>query len=191
MPRLDERFVQGEGNHTLNAFDWMDYASWTSATGQTFTMQDDLAAINWFNDNVSGTPVIAEAMLGPYRGDGSRFSIATGFPDMLGWDRHESQQRYVSDISERSQDLRRLYRSTDTAEKVQILQEYDVAYVIVGDIERYGIVSDIPGDKFATAEGIEAFERMVGEGLEIAFQHGNTTVYRVVPSEFTSGGGAS
>jgi YYY domain-containing protein len=191
MPRLDERFEQGQGNHTLNAFDWMNYASWTSATGHTFTMQDDLAAIEWFNDNVSGTPVIAEAMLGPYRGDGSRFSIATGFPDVLGWDRHESQQRYVSEISKRSQDLRRLYRSSDPAEKMEILEQYGVTYVIVGDIERYGIVSDAPGDQFASEAGIDAFEQMIGEGLEIAFQQGNTTVYQVVPSEAPTSGGSS
>jgi YYY domain-containing protein len=183
MPRLDERFTPGEGAHTLNAFDWMNYASWTSATGHTFTMQDDYAAINWFLDNVSGTPVIAEAMLGAYRGDGSRFSIATGFPDMLGWDRHETQQRYVADVSARSRDLRRLYTTADTSEKMAILEEYDVSYVIVGDIERYGIVGDAPGQPFATADGIAAFERMVGDGLEIAFQQGTTTVYRVVPIE--------
>ncbi|MGH2551240.1 MAG: hypothetical protein ACRDHN_17780, partial [Thermomicrobiales bacterium] len=182
MPRLDERFSHDQGAHTLNAFDWMNYATFTNADGHIFNMQADYAAINWFLDNVSGTPVIAEAMLGPYRGDGSRFSIATGFPDMLGWDRHETQQRYPADVTARSEQLRRLYTSTNTAEKMSILEEFDVSYVIVGDIERYGTIGD-SGPRFATADGIAALESMVGEGLEIAFQQGTTTVYRVVPAE--------
>ncbi len=186
MPRLDERFQPGQGDHTLNAFDWMNYASWTNGDGYRFSLVDDLAAINWFNDNVSGSPVIAEAMLGPYRGDGSRFSISTGFPDMLGWDRHETQQRYIEDVQNRAADLRLLYNSTNVEEKMALLQQYGVGYVIVGDIERHGTLGD-GGPLFADPAGIAAFERMVGNGLEIAFQQGSTTVYRVVPtSEGTS-----
>lgn len=190
LPRLDERFVQGEGNHTLNAFDWMNYATFTNANGYVFSMQDDYAAIEWFLDNVSGSPVIAEAALGPYRGDGSRFSIATGFPDILGWERHEQQQRYLADVTARAQDARLLYTTANTSKKMSILQEYGVEYVIVGDIERYGTIGD-GGPLFSSTEGIAAFDRMVGEGLEIAFQQGTTTVYRVVPSEVAAGGGSS
>ncbi|CAN5669786.1 hypothetical protein BH09CHL1_BH09CHL1_00270 [soil metagenome] len=182
-PRLDERFSTGN-THTLNAFDWMNYGTFINATGFVFHMEDDYAAINWFLDNVSGTPVIAEAMLGPYRGDGSRFSIATGFPDMLGWDRHERQQRYSEDVDKRLQDLRRLYTTTNVDEKLAIIDEYDITYIIVGDMERYGTIGDsATSPAFADAAGIAAIERMNGTSLEIAFQQGTTTVYRVVPAE--------
>jgi hypothetical protein len=30
-------------------------------------------------------------------------------------------------------------------------------------------------------EGIAAFDQMVGKTLDVAFQHGSTTVYRVLP----------
>ena len=41
------------------------------------------------NENVQGTPVIVEASIGAYRGNGSRISIATGLPTVLGWERHQ------------------------------------------------------------------------------------------------------
>jgi uncharacterized membrane protein len=137
---------------------------------------DDLKAIEWFNQHVSGSPVIAEAAIGPYRGDGSRFSIATGLPDVIGWDHHESQQRYPDGIAERMQDVRTLYDSADVNEKREILLKYNVRYVIVGDVERdtnYG------GQLYASPAGIAAFDKMVGGTLEVAFTSGSTTVYRV------------
>jgi YYY domain-containing protein len=186
-PRLEERFTTSLGSGTLNALDWMNYGTLHSPTGKVISFKDDLAAIDWFNAHVSGSPVIAEASIGPYRGNGSRFAIATGLPTVLGWDNHETQQRYLEGITTRYQDVRRLYQSADPAEKMAILNQYGVEYVIVGDVERYSTVGN---QLYATPEGIAAFDQMVGNGLEIAFQSGNTTVYRVVPSEATTVGQA-
>jgi uncharacterized membrane protein len=138
----------------------------------------DLAAIRWFNDHVDGTPVIAEASIGPYRGNGSRFSIATGLPTIIGWDRHERQQRYAEGIDARWADVRALYDSSSPDVKMQILRKYDAQYVVVGDVERYSYIGTEP---YASAEGIAAFDDLVGKGLEIAFQSGSTTVYQVTP----------
>ena len=101
MPRLDQRFEGHPGPGTLNSLDWMNYGTLVSGQGQVIHFDGDLAAIHWFQDNVEGTPVIAEASIGPYRGDGSRFSIALGLPTVLGWDRHEQQQRYYPEIAQR------------------------------------------------------------------------------------------
>lgn len=178
LPRLDQRFPGHRTFNTLNALDWMRYGTIPGYNG-TIAFADDLKAINWFNDNVAGSPVIAEASIGAYRGNGSRFSIATGLPDVIGWDHHETQQRYPDGIAERMQDVRTLYDSADINAKRDILLKYNVRYVIVGDIERdanYG------GSLYASAEGIAAFKQMIGATLQVAFTSGTTTVYRVIPA---------
>ena len=112
------------------------------ATGaNALNFQDDLAAINWFNTNVHGTPVIAEASVGIYRCDGSRFSISTGLPTIIGWDYHESQQRDNPDLSTRVGDVHTLYDTPDGDRKLSILRQYDVRYVVVGSIERHLVSS--------------------------------------------------
>ena len=80
-PRLEERFTTSLGSGTLNALDWMNYGTLQSPAGKVISFKDDLAAIDWFNEHVAGSPVIAEASIGPYRGNGSRFAIATGLAD--------------------------------------------------------------------------------------------------------------
>lgn len=175
IPRLDQRFPGHPTLNTLNALDWMSYGTIDGYHGP-IAFADDLKAIDWFNDHVAGTPVIAEAAIGPYRGDGSRFSIATGLPDVIGWDHHETQQRYPDGISERMVDIRTLYDSPDVAVKSAILVKYNVRYVIVGDVERDSIYA---GELYASADGIAAFDKMVGTTLEVAFKSGTTTVYRV------------
>src|SRR5690606_2063107 len=81
--RLDTRFQTATGL-SLNAYEWMEYAeipliriddNGQRTAGEPLTYEDDLAAIQWLNENVSGTPVIAEAAFGTYRCNGSRFSI--------------------------------------------------------------------------------------------------------------------
>jgi uncharacterized membrane protein len=74
---------------------------------------------------------------------------------------------------------RDLYTSTDPEEKAAILDRYGVVYVVVGHLERY-----YPEDGCAAAndnaEGVAAFEPLVGSRLEVAFQAGETVVYRVI-----------
>ncbi len=179
IPRLELRFPGHPTIGTLNALDWMNYGTLDRADGQgKITFDDDLAAINWFNDEIEGSPVIAEASIGPYRGNGSRISIATGLPTIIGWDRHERQQRYADQLDERWAKVRQLYDSDNPEVKMQILREFDVQYVIVGDVERFTVLSKT---QYASAAGIAAFDAMVGTYLEVAFQSGATKVYRVLP----------
>ncbi len=179
-PRLEQRFTPDLGSRTLNALDWMDYGTITNARGEAIAFDGDRAAIEWFNNHVAGSPVIAEASLPPYRGNGSRISIATGLPTIMGWDRHQYQQRYPEGIAERGGDVRTLYDSPDPREKERFLRQYDVAYVVVGDVERHSIINEtIP---YASAEGIAAFDAMVGTTLEVAFEADGTVIYRVLPT---------
>jgi YYY domain-containing protein len=183
-PRLAQRFDGHPGPGTLDGLDWMEYGTVThNADGRPLrppiAFADDRAAIDWFNTEVEGTPVIAEASIGAYRGNGSRFSIATGLPTIIGWENHETQQRYAEQLDGRVADVERLYDATDPEEKLGILREYGVEYVVVGALERSWTVDRRP---WASAEGIAAFEEMVGTSLEVAFQSGDTVVYRVLPA---------
>ena len=179
-PRLDQRFAGYPAAGSLNGIDWMDYGTLTvdGPDGpEDIGFAGDRAAIDWFNENVEGSPVIVEASIGPYRGNGSRIAIHTGLPAVIGWDNHETQQRYAGPIFDRVDDVEALYRSDDPDEKMRILSAYDVEYVVVGELERH-FARD--GEQYATPEGIAAFDAMAGTTLEIVFEHGETTIYRVV-----------
>jgi YYY domain-containing protein len=179
--RLDTRFPHPNRNWTLDAYAWMEYGTITFTDGTTVGYADDLAAIDWFNAEVAGTPVIAEASVhDAYRCNGSRFSIATGLPAVIGWQRHESQQRYTDHLLQRERDLFEIYVSTDPGEKLQLLDAYHVEYLVVGQTERLYPDFERGCQPQDVAAGIAAIESMVGTSLEVAFQHGSTTVYRVV-----------
>ncbi|MCC6944358.1 MAG: hypothetical protein IT335_07260 [Thermomicrobiales bacterium] len=182
-PRLDQRFGGHPSPNTLNALNWMDYGTITTQQGDVVRFDSDRAAIDWFNNEIAGTPVIAEASIGAYRGNGSRISNATGLPTVLGWYRHQLQQRYQGDLDVRYRDLLALYNSADVAERMRIIEEYGIEYIVVGDVERYSVVNEATGQPFASAEGLAIFENMLGTELEIAFRSGSTVVYRVVGSE--------
>lgn len=181
-PRLEERFAGHPGPGTLNALDWMDYGTVSTTDGGEIAFADDRAAIDWLNENVDGSPVIAEASIGPYRCNGSRISINTGLPTIIGWERHETQQRYLDELFGRVSDVDELYASSDPARKLELLRQYDVRYVVVGQLERrYPQISRNDCAPTDPTDGIAAFEGMVGSSLEIAFQSGSTVIYRVLP----------
>jgi uncharacterized membrane protein len=181
-PRLELRFSGHPGPGSLNALDWMTYGTVPAVDGEEISFADDRAAIDWLNENVDGSPVIAEASIGPYRCNGSRISINTGLPTIIGWERHETQQRYLDSLVGRVSDVEELYASPDPARKLELLRKYDVGYVVVGQLER--LYPRIAGNDCVPtnpADGIAAFDGMVGTSLEVAFQSGSTTIYRVLP----------
>jgi hypothetical protein len=181
-PRLDLRFNDHPSIGTLNALAWMDEGTVPLTGGGDLEFADDRAAIDWLNDNVDGSPVIAEASIGPYRCNGSRISIATGLPTIIGWERHETQQRYLDGLAERVEDVQDLYTSGDAQVKLEIIRRYDVRYVVVGQLEQsYPLINGNGCVPTNPTDGIATFNHMIGSSLEIAFQHGTTTIYRVLP----------
>lgn len=177
--RLEQSWGEPD-DMTLNGYEWMEDAHMPLRDGGFLTYDGDLAAINWFNENVAGTPVIAEAAYGPYRCNGSRFSIATGLPAVIGWQRHEQQQRYLDDLGNREAALRELYTTPSVETKRQIIERYDIEYIVVGETERhYPTIDGNDCIDTGSAQGIAALESMVGGALEVAFKHGTTIVYRV------------
>ena len=183
-PRLAQRFTPGTPLGSLNAFAWMDAGTVPvvgSPAYQEIRYAGDEDAVAWFFANVSGSPVIAEASIGPYRCNGSRISAATGLPTIIGWERHEEQQRYPESLPARVADVRTLYTSPDTDKKASILRRYNVEYVVVGDLERIYPVANNECTPAGSQAGIDAFDAMVGTTLEVVHESRGTTIYRVLP----------
>ncbi len=185
--RLDLSMPGSPSQLTLNGLTWMKGSWIINASGQRIDFTGDYYAILWLRQHDTNNGIIAEASIGPYRGNGARISAGTGLPSVLGWDRHERQQRYSPGIDQRLIDLRTLYDTTDVQMKRALIEQYDISYIVVGDVERKwepepGFAgSPIGGLPYASAEGLAAFQSMVGSELAIAFQSGDTTVYRVNP----------
>lgn len=133
---------------------------------------DEYEAIRWLNDNVRGTPVIAEATGGDFSASG-RISSRTGLPTVIGWVNHEAQWRGRPGprdegdpaLSVRPMAVSRLYTTSDNNEALAIVQRYGIEYVYVGKLER---------NTYGTA-GLAKF----AEFMDVAFQNGTVTIYRV------------
>ncbi|MHB1355161.1 MAG: DUF2298 domain-containing protein [Anaerolineae bacterium] len=140
--------------------------------GHPITLANDAKAILWLQQNVTGSPVVAEASVPPYRW-GSRISIYTGLPTIIGWDWHQKQQRaaYSSQVIDwRIEDLRTLYSGRDVTAAWRIIARYNVRYIYVGELEA----------AYYDAAGLGKFNVMVGSGMEVAYQDGPVTIYRVL-----------
>ncbi len=150
--------------------------------GTEFDLSADYRAILWLQDNVEGSPVIAEGNTPLYRW-GSRISVYTGLPTIIGWDWHQRQQRaaYSGQVVDwRLQDLAELYNSEDIARADALLQRYQVGLIYVGELER----------AYYAPAGLAKFERMVGTALEVIYREGPVTIYRVVGASAGAGGGS-
>jgi uncharacterized membrane protein len=121
---------------SLDGMQYMDFAQYLD-DGKNLNLPADAKAIRWLQDNVLGTPVVLEGRSPVYRW-GSRISIYTGLPTVLGWDVHQGQQRagYSSMLQERSVDVERAYGTVNTDETLGILHKYQVRYVVIGGLER-------------------------------------------------------
>ena len=97
---------------------------------------DDKEAVKWLSQNVSGQPVILEAN-GESYSDYERISMATGLPTVLGWYVHEWLWRGGTQIPiQRASDVALIYESDDITSTRQIINKYDVSYIVIGNLER-------------------------------------------------------
>ena len=143
--------------------------------GQTMTLEHDRQAITWIQDHIAGSPVIVEANTPLYRW-GSRISIYTGLPTIIGWDWHQKQQRAALSgevVDWRLQDLNEIYNGTDVARTLELLDDYHASYIYVGELER----------AYYTPEGLAKFENMVGSALDVVYRQGPVTIYHIIGSE--------
>ena len=136
----------------------------------------DYAAIVYMQENTIGSPVIVEGHTQEYRW-GSRFSIYTGLPSVVGWSWHVRQHNSLLDgavVDKRIEDVENFYNTSEIQTANDFLNYYQVKYIIVGDLER----------AYYTSEGIEKFTNMENLGiLRVTFGDNTsktTTIYEVV-----------
>ncbi len=176
---------------TVDGMAYMEHARYLDG-GRDLQLGDDYQGIRWMLEHVEGSPVILEGNTPLYHW-GSRFSVYTGLPTVLGWDWHQKQQRwgYQSRVEQRQRDVKTAYETTDPETLRAVLAKYDVAYIVVGGVER----------AYYPAAGLEKFERLVGADhrskagefdgvpaspsplslrLEVAYRAGELTIYRLV-----------
>jgi uncharacterized membrane protein len=103
-----------------------------------YTLNDDYHIIKYINENIKGSPVIAEANGSSYTSYG-RIAAFTGLPDIFNWYVHEQLWR-LSDteaFNERISDLNTIYTGTDAGTVRAILGKYNVEYIVIGKLERF------------------------------------------------------
>ncbi len=170
--KVRDRIAQ-DSPRTLDGMAYMRYATYHTQD-QALDLSQDYAAIRWMQQNVIGSPVIVEANIPEYRW-GSRFTIYTGLPGVVGWNWHQRQQRAVvppTVVTDRVQAIEQFYQTVSLEEAGAFLREYDVRYIVLGGLER----------AYYASEGLAKFEQMERNGaLRLVFgQPGGTLVYEVL-----------
>jgi uncharacterized membrane protein len=129
---------------------------------------DDVKAITWLNQNVTGQPVVLEANGDSYT-DYGRVSMVTGLPTVFGWFVHEWLWRNSSEVcSKRAGEVSIIYESLDPWGTRFLLNKYKIEYIFLGKLER---------DKFKNLKE----NKLLTLG-PIVFQSGNTKIIRVKPN---------
>ena len=171
--RLGDRFVTLPG--TLDGMAYMETAVYDDAPEErqpvSFPLANDLAAIDWLRMNIDGSPVILEATIPGYRW-GSRVSVYTGLPTVLGWDWHQTQQRpgFGMMIEERRTAVREIFGAVVPFGGIRyLLDKYHVQLIYVGDLER----------AYYDAAALSKFEGAVESGeLTVIYDRSGVTIYR-------------
>jgi len=133
--------------------------------------QDDYAGIQFINTQVAEMnpqlprPIIVEADGDSYT-DYDRYSSFTGLQTVVGWAVHEWLWRGSYDVvAPRRADVQAIYESTDIEATRELLQKYDVTYIIVSSLER---------EKYPTMD--EAKFEQLGK---LVFSQGVAKIYKI------------
>jgi uncharacterized membrane protein len=170
--RVRERFpgarppigtLDGLAFMTVGRFNWPD-------EGNSIELKWDLEAIRWLQQNVEGTPVVAEATLAYYREHGGRVASYAGLPMLLGH-HQQGEQRWGSQTGPRNRDAETLFNGIGVGQAQRVIKDLNIRYIYVGQLER----------NFYNGAGLAKFDRMVGGGdLRVVFHNQGTTIYKVV-----------
>ena len=123
---------------TLDSITYMPHSEYADF-GVTMDLMQDYEAIRWMQDNVKGSPVIAEAPGAGIQYEWfNRFSIYTGLPDVVGWEWHQMQQRVIFTGTVRNRGIEEddFYKTPDIQATLAFIHKYNVRYIIVGQLEQ-------------------------------------------------------
>jgi uncharacterized membrane protein len=184
MAKIKDRWVPA-APHTLDGMAYMPYATYfenypnvTESTsedqrGINMDLSQDYRAIRWMQENVQGSPVIVEANSRNLYRWYSRFTIYTGLPGVVGWEWHQQQQRTLNPpewVTKRILDINQFYTTVDTEYTKQILNLYQVKYIVVGQLEQV----TYPGP------GLEKFPAFNGNLWKEVYRDESTVIYEVI-----------
>ncbi len=119
---------------------------------------------------MQGSPVIVEANQVEYHW-GTRYTVYTGLPGVVGWNWHQRQQRTITPhewVYSRVEDVNTFYDTADLAEARDFIENYQVSYIILGQLER---AKYLP-------EGIAKFEEGEGDLWQVVYSDQETTIYQ-------------
>ena len=165
--RLRDRFDTDRAPLTLNGLAYLPGTTYFDQEGP-IDLETDLEGVHWLRENVQGSPVILEANTPLYRW-GGRVSIHTGLPSVVGWRWHQQQQRwgYRHQVDRRIRDVDRIYSTANPSEAVDLLTQYGVKYIFVGQVERL----------YYPQHGIGKFEGDMKSHLTRVFHSDDVTIY--------------
>jgi uncharacterized membrane protein len=158
---------------TLDGMAWIaqqypsDYAGimWLKQQGGPTSLNLPAGKAGLRGTTMPGVPVIVEADGDSYT-DYARFSTFTGLSTIIGWPVHEWLWRGSYDVvAPRREEVRKIYESDDVDSTKEILDKYNVQYIIVGSLERQKYTS-LREDKI----------ELLGERV---FSEGETSIYRI------------
>lgn len=168
MDKVRDR-MNPEVPHSLDSMEYMRTSQfWDSVT---MDLGQDYRAIRWMQENVQGSPVIIEGNCVEYRWC-TRFTIYTGLPGVVGWNWHQRQQRGFVEpllVENRIGEITTFYNTPHPYGAVQILEKYNVRYIIVGQVER----------AYYLAESLLKFELYDGVYWTEVYRDGQTVIYEV------------
>ncbi|HEY6541927.1 MAG TPA: DUF2298 domain-containing protein, partial [Ktedonobacteraceae bacterium] len=171
LSRIHDHQLWAQGQLPVSSADYLP-----TLDGEAFIRAwypGDAEAIAWINENISGSPVILEAVE-PYSYSWfARISVYTGLPDVLGWPDHVAEQRYSEQVLSRLADVGIIYTTPDPNQANQLLRYYSVRYIYVGELERQAYAAQ-------STSGLDKFDRMVGSALRIVYRHDGVTIYEVL-----------
>lgn len=158
-----------EAPRTLDGMKYME-TSYYWQDDYYMDLSEDYRAIIWMQENIEGSPVIVEASPTEYK-FGSRYTVYTGLPGVVGWNYHQRQQRgpMSAEVWARVDGIHNFYNTTDPETAAAFLSKYGVKYIIVGQMEK-GMYSE---------EGIAKFADLNGVLWDCVYDQDNTQIYAV------------
>ena len=158
--------------HTLDGMKYMQFATYYDLDTE-MKLDQDYNAIRWLQENIKGSPVIVEANMVEYHW-GTRYTIYTGLPGVIGWNWHQRQQRATTPqewVFNRIEEVNNFYQTTDVHQAAQFLRKYDVQYIILGQLERAKYAGD----------GLKKFDEQEGVLWQEVYREGDTAIYQTYP----------
>lgn len=172
--KMRDRMAQDAPN-TLDGNAYMAWAEYADQ-GQGFSLEYDLDAIRWMQENIAGSPVIVEVNATEYK-YGSRYTINTGLPGVVGWNWHTRQHRAAAPstmVTERVEAIGQFYTTASPDLAVAFLEKYEVEYIVVGVYEKV---------YYEATGGLAKFAAMADAGvLEMVYENPETRIYRYRPT---------